>query len=98
MFRSESLFLLARRRRERALDLEERSDVSKRHAGTFWAGAESLEIVPSCVRPTVHFCDRALSIEVIVDGVSVSNQVAGVAGKQVIHCVAVMVLAELEKH
>ena len=76
MLRSELLFLFARRRGELALDLEERTDVSQCNASPFRVGAKGFEVVPARVRPTVHFLDRALSIEVIVDGVRVSYQVA----------------------
>jgi hypothetical protein len=52
---------------------------------------ERLKIVPATVRPAGNFDYVALAIEMVVDGVCVSDEVALVAGEQSVDSIAVVV-------
>jgi hypothetical protein len=88
----------SRRISECALDPEERGDQSERDLCSLGIGREGLEEVAAAVRPAVDLDEAAVIEQVIVDGVSVGDEIAAVTGEDIVERVARVLGGVLEKH
>jgi len=94
----ELALLLGRRADHRAFEGEECGDPGKRGLGAVGIGFESLEEIATCVSPAADLDDVARAIQVVVDGVRIGDQIAGVAGQQAVYGRAVVAARVPKQH
>jgi len=87
-----------RRTDEGALDREERADQRKGFTRPLRFGAERLEEIAALMRPAPDLDDRAVGLQMIVDGMRIGDEIALVAGEQPIDPRGVVAWAVAEDH